>query len=66
MGKGEGGSLGIVFRLQCFFGSMENIMRYDFKTIVLLTCKRFIGDDQTESAHQDMQFLGEMSYTMIV
>lgn len=64
--KGEGDILGIVFDLQCFFSSMESKMRYDFKTIFVLTCKRFIEDGQTESAYQGIQFLGETSYTMTV
>lgn len=63
--KGEGDSLGIV-HLQGFFSSMESKMRYNFKTIFVLTCKRYIQDNQTESAHQDVQFLGEMSCTMFV
>lgn len=64
--KGEGDSLGIVFHLQGFFSSLESKMKYDFKTIFVLTCKRFTEDDQIESAHQEMQFLGEMSYTTII
>lgn len=58
--KGEGDSLGIVFHLQGFFSSMESKKIYDFKEISVLTWKS-IEDD-----HQDMQFLGEMSCTMIV